>query len=109
MGNNLKPINPRISLDRDDREHSIYDTSGLALNGPETTTFRELLPGLRHLCVYSCMCMSILWIVGTWPQGSSTDTHPVRVTVQECGNISLHNTRKQGDTTCTSTCMRCCQ
>ena len=53
MGNNLKPINPRISLDRDDREHGIYDTSGLALNGPETTTFRELLPGLRHLCVYS--------------------------------------------------------
>ena len=45
MGDNLSPINPRISLDVDDRQHGEIDANGIALGGPETTTFRSLLPG----------------------------------------------------------------
>lgn len=43
-----RPLGGRISLDRDDRVHGSPNALGINVNGPETTTFRNLLPGFRH-------------------------------------------------------------
>jgi hypothetical protein len=40
-----RPVGGRISLDRDDRVHGSPNALGISVNGPETTTFRNLLPG----------------------------------------------------------------
>jgi hypothetical protein len=44
----LSPLKARISLDRDDRTHGDFEMGGgeaVIKNGPETTTFQDLLPG----------------------------------------------------------------